>query len=229
MTRLDNPKLKTDPLMAINFDQRIASSGPLMGKPKLFALGEPFGENEPAGELLVHVVAGSIIRQPFEPIGATELHRFRTVLGDEQLLNAALEKLRTAFQLDRDAIRAKILAPLKEVYQQPRNDKALAYKARPLNGIWATAPYLHNGSIPTLAALLAPAEKRPEVFYLGSNEFDPVNVGLKSDVSFDGCFTFRVKDQQGKPIPGNSNSGHEYGTSLSELERKQLLEYLKTL
>ncbi len=53
----------------------------------------------------------------------------------------------------------------------------LGYIARPLNGIWATAPYLHNGSVPTLYDLLLPAEQRPRTFYTGSNEFDPVKVG----------------------------------------------------
>ena len=56
-----------------------------------------------------------------------------------------------------------------------------AYKGRSLNGIWATAPYLHNGSVPTLWDLLNPAEKRPKSFKIGVREFDPVNVGFKND------------------------------------------------
>ena len=53
----------------------------------------------------------------------------------------------------------------------------LAYKVRPLTGIWATPPYLHNGSVPNLYALLSPVSERPVKFYLGSREYDPVNVG----------------------------------------------------
>ncbi len=48
------------------------------------------------------------------------------------------------------------------------------YKGRPLNGIWATAPYLHNGSVPNLDALLQPAAKRPASFSIGVRTFDPV-------------------------------------------------------
>ncbi|MCG8506663.1 MAG: di-heme-cytochrome C peroxidase [Sphingomonadales bacterium] len=103
----------------------------------------------------------------------------------------------------------------------------LAYKARPLNGIWATAPYLHNGSVPTLYDLLLPVDaeegepSRPEVFYVGSREFDPKYVGFKSS---EGPFKFDTSR------PGNSNKGHVYGArNLSEEERMALLEYLKTL
>jgi mono/diheme cytochrome c family protein len=119
----------------------------------------------------------------------------------------------------------------------------LSYKARSLNGIWATAPYLHNGSVPTLYDLLLPpnpedaknpsagvecrpvpaaVEYRPCKFMVGSREFDPDKVGLKS-AGYDG-FVFNTK------LPGNSNAGHEYGTKvLSKEDRLDLLEYLKTL
>ena len=103
----------------------------------------------------------------------------------------------------------------------------LAYKARPLNGIWATAPYLHNGSVPTLYDLLLPVDaeegepRRPEVFYVGSREFDPDRIGFASS---DGPFEFDTSR------PGNSNKGHVYGAgNLSEEDRMALLEYLKTL
>lgn len=97
---------------------------------------------------------------------------------------------------------------------------AIGYKARPLNGIWATAPYLHNGSVPTLAELLKPAADRVESFHVGSQEFDPVNVGIRDDPSqplFDTA------------VEGNSNMGHEFGADLSDDQRRDLLEYLKSL
>lgn len=96
-----------------------------------------------------------------------------------------------------------------------------AYKARPLNGIWATGPYLHNGSVPTLYDLLLPkkapgdpegGEYRPDEFEVGSREFDPEKVGLKS--SGYGGFLFNTKgirDDTGGYTKGNSNAGHEYG------------------
>lgn len=103
----------------------------------------------------------------------------------------------------------------------------LVYKARPLNGIWATAPYLHNGSVPNLYQLLKPSAERMAEFHVGSREFDPVNVGFVTAIG-PGRFRFRTTDDRGNPIPGNSNTGHEYGTALDEEQRWQLIEYLKT-
>ena len=106
----------------------------------------------------------------------------------------------------------------------------LSYKARSLNGIWATAPYLHNGSVPTLYDLLLPkkgdkdpanGEYRPDKFQVGSREFDPDKVGLKSD-GYNG-FLFDTSRR------GNSNAGHNYGTGLDKEKRLDLLEYLKSL
>lgn len=118
----------------------------------------------------------------------------------------------------------------------------LSYKARSLNGIWATAPYLHNGSVPTLYDLLLPVKRegdpedgeyRPETFKVGKREFDPVKVGFVSE-GFEG-FEFKTH------LPGNSNKGHEYaagktaqmdGTLLPALNKQQrleLLEFLKSI
>jgi len=108
-----------------------------------------------------------------------------------------------------------------------------SYKARPLNGIWATSPYLHNGSVPNLYALLSPVEERPVQFHVGNLEFDPENVGYESG-SGRGYFLFDTSKR------GNSNSGHEFadsssdragiiGPRLEEDERRALVEYLKTL
>ena len=69
----------------------------------------------------------------------------------------------------------------------------------PLDGIWATAPYLHNGSVPTLRALLAPPDQRPKTFYVGSRDFDPVNVGYDITAGPD-RFLFDTS------IPGNRNT-----------------------
>jgi hypothetical protein len=98
------------------------------------------------------------------------------------------------------------------------------YKARPLNGVWATAPYLHNGSVPNLTELLKPAAQRMKKFSVGAMTYDPTNVGFVTDAP-----GFPKFDTSGT---GSSNMGHEgdeYGTNLSENEKKQLIEYLKTL
>jgi len=106
----------------------------------------------------------------------------------------------------------------------------LAYKGRPLTGIWATPPYLHNGSVPTLYDLLLPPEDRPKSFYLGSREFDPAKVGYVTAQSADNSFLYRTRDDAGRIIDGNSNAGHDYGNAaLSDKERKALVEYLKGL
>lgn len=118
----------------------------------------------------------------------------------------------------------------------------LAYKARSLNGIWATAPYLHNGSVPSLYDLLLPKKRpgdpeereyRPDRFMVGSREFDPVKVGFRTE-GYDG-FEFRSFRR------GDSNAGHEYAAGrtpqpdgerlppLTEAQRWDLVEYLKTL
>ena len=107
----------------------------------------------------------------------------------------------------------------------------LAYKARPLDGIWATSPYLHNGSVPTLYHLLLAPKNRPTSFYSGSHEFDPKFVGyVWKDKPAGPHSQFSTVDGHGKAIPGNSTAGHDYGVSgLTEADRLALLEYLKSL
>jgi hypothetical protein len=119
------------------------------------------------------------------------------------------------------------------------------YVARPLAGVWATAPYLHNGSVPTLDALLRPSadpraavgptkaagsppaspiKLRPTRFGIGVREYDPKKVGYAN--TDDPRYTFDLG------APGNKNSGHEgkaYGTDISDEQREALLEYLKSL
>ncbi len=102
----------------------------------------------------------------------------------------------------------------------------LGYKARPLDGIWATAPYLHNGSVPNLYELLLPASERSDSFTVGNHEYDPVNVGY---VTTGGGFEL-VTRQGNRVIEGDSNAGHEYGAeSFSEEDRRALVEFMKRL
>ena len=110
----------------------------------------------------------------------------------------------------------------------------IAYKVRPLNGIWATPPYLHNGSVPTVYDLLSPFDERPKQFYLGNREYDPVKLGYKTDELTNG-FLFDTS------IRGNANTGHEFADKppktkgvigkrkLEPDERKAIIEFLKTL
>lgn len=113
----------------------------------------------------------------------------------------------------------------------------LAYKARPLNGIWATAPYLHNGAVRNLYQLLSPVAERDKRFFLGSKQFDPVYVGLVNE-------KLRGGFEMNTDLSGNRNSGHEFrdtqadegvwvkgviGPFLTHQDRMALIEYLKSL
>jgi mono/diheme cytochrome c family protein len=101
-----------------------------------------------------------------------------------------------------------------------------AYESRVLQGIWATAPYLHNGSVPTLADLLKPAAERPAAFQVGP-AYDPVNLGLATDQTMFN-YTLKTTDCSDRNS-GNSRCGHEFGTQLSPADKRALLEYLKVL
>ena len=164
---------------------------------------------------------------------------------------AHLDIHETSFALALGAVVEKTVNYIYDQKKPPMNDaerqaangnmknelrKDLAYKVRPLNGIWATPPYLHNASVPTIEDLLGDPEKRPAKFYLGSREYDPVKLGYKTDPITNG-FEFDTS------IRGNSNRGHEFrkdynkdkeikgviGPALSADDRKALIEYLKTL
>jgi hypothetical protein len=99
------------------------------------------------------------------------------------------------------------------------------YVAKPLVGLWLLGPYLHNGSVPTLADLLAPAEQRPAVFYRGYDVVDLDRVGFMSTGGDAEAYGFRFDTA----IRGNGNGGHLYGTQLSDTDKRALLEYLKKL
>jgi mono/diheme cytochrome c family protein len=106
--------------------------------------------------------------------------------------------------------------------------KTFGYANMPLDGLWLRAPYLHNGSVPTLRDLLQPAAERPKVFYRGNDLFDEKNVGFVStEANADGRIFFKYDTA----LAGNSNAGHEgpeYGTHLPAEDKAALLEYLKT-
>ncbi len=126
-----------------------------------------------------------------------------------------------------DQVQDFIRANLDVLFQPPSPPTpGAAYEARALYGIWATAPYLHNGSVPNLWELLTPAKRRKATFMVGSRVFDPKNVGYVTDRSPFKNGTF-VTDPDNRN--GNGNGGHEYGTDLGEAERWAIIEYLKGL
>lgn len=103
--------------------------------------------------------------------------------------------------------------------------KTDGYVSVALDGLWLRAPYLHNGSVPSLTDLLESPEKRTEVFYRGYDVYDPEKVGFVSNGS--------IAEQKGwkydVKVEANSNQGHPYGTDLPAEDKKALVEYLKTL
>ena len=202
-------KVGTDPLMAKNALELTGQSGIFEGKPRFYNVGEILGKMAPALYIVNNVMVGVLKNNVIQTLLARRDAR-AFGHGDE---------IHPPKYLD-----GKIMEEGTEV-----SEKALlAYKARPLNGIWTGAPYLHNGSVPNLYQLLLPAEKRDKTFYIGSWEYDPVDVGYVTDPA-PGAFLFDTT------LPGNSNTGHEYGTgydgqpALSEQDIRNLVEYMKTL
>jgi hypothetical protein len=99
------------------------------------------------------------------------------------------------------------------------------YIAAFLDGIWLRAPYLHNGSVPTLRDMLKPTAERPKVFYRGYDVYDPVNVGFITQ----GPEAQRVGTKFDVSERASGNQGHEFGAMLPAAEKNALIEYLKTL
>ena len=136
-----------------------------------------------------------------------------TIVGHVSTAVAATGVPRERLQSGLTAYRASIAA------SPSRLD---AYKAIPLAGVWAGAPYLHNGSVANLRQLLMAPGDRAASFTVGGRDYDPAVVGYPADTSVPG---FKLDTA----LPGNSNAGHDYGTTLPEEEKSSLLEYLKTL
>jgi hypothetical protein len=133
----------------------------------------------------------------------------------------------------------------------------LGYPARPLTGYWATPPYMHNGAIPNLYEVMSPVSERTKTFWTGSEEFDPVKVGYRTE-EFEGGFRFDTRRnfmqatansvrelfsghlRFDRNIPGNSNLGHEFrnapkgtpgviGPYLTPKERMAIIAYMKVM
>ena len=95
----------------------------------------------------------------------------------------------------------------------------------PLDGVWLRAPYLHNGSVPTLRLLLEKPADRPAVIWRGYDTYDYANGGFVWSGPAAELLGFRFDTA----LPGNGRGGHLYGTELKPAQKNDLLEYLKTL
>ena len=216
------PENQTDIWMACNAYLRTAEAGLFSGQPDGYFRGNPIGAEAKIATLLKNAVTGALVAQKGEIIKSASTTFFGAPAPPEIIEpdgKRVFAMARTGTGSDRNLEARDICLT--------DDNPILAYKARPLDGIWATAPYLHNGSVPTLYDLLLPAVDRPQSFYTGSSEFDPEKVGYVSDV---GPFLFETRDPEGSILSGNSNLGHEYGVSgFTEADRQALVEFMKTL
>lgn len=212
MVRLSGPEReRTDPWMACNAYTYNARSGVLAGVKEGYFNGRALGPIEPTGTLLATMVKGTLVGKK----GQILKQAGNTILG----VNRPPVALPQEFP---DTPEGRIAARLQRCLTD--DNELLAYKARPLDGIWATAPYLHNGSVPSLYDLMLPAAQRPRSFKTGTRQYDPVNVGFVTGAAPGNDFTFDTG------LRGNSNMGHDYGVgSLNETDRRALVEYMKTL
>ncbi|MBD3675833.1 MAG: hypothetical protein HUJ26_20180 [Planctomycetaceae bacterium] len=145
------------------------------------------------------------------------------------LLEALQEQAKTEMSEEHQQLMTDLEADRKPVIWRDtmRENNGKATVGRMLEGVWATAPYLHNGSVPTLYHLLLPADERPKTFLVGSQEFDPKFVGFEWEEG-------KAKVTAGDPLfkfdtslEGNKNIGHEFGTDLPDEDRWAIVEYLK--
>lgn len=104
--------------------------------------------------------------------------------------------------------------------------KTNGYANMPLDGVWLRAPFLHNGSVPTLRDLLELPENRPKEFYRGYDVFDAFKLGFVSNIAEDNGRKFFKFDTA---VKGNGNAGHLYGTKLTAEEKDALVEFIKKL
>jgi hypothetical protein len=176
-------------------------------------VGQPMGATSDTFSLLGVSVIGAIFQQTF----GVSLFKY----GGEAAAVTPKKHKQAAEQL---------LATYKPAAPDPCGGTAGQYKyeSRVMEGIWGAAPYLHNGSVPTMADLLKSPRNRPNKFEVG-NRYDPGLVGLARNQAAGA----QVRDTRGCDQDdldsGESRCGHDFGTDLGDSEKRALLEYLKAI
>lgn len=212
------PENRTDIWMACNALLYEARTGLLRGTRESFFAGEPLPAVAPVGTMLATSVKGALLGKAGQVVAAAT----GNFLG--------VGRRPQVFQGDVAAMTPEQMREARRATCTSTDHELLAYKARPLDGIWATAPYLHNGSVPTLYHLLLPAEQRPRSFHLGTRDYDPRHVGYDWRPAAPGNRFLFEAFAGGSPMDGNANVGHDYGSrAMSEQQRWDLVEYMKTL
>ena len=236
----DRP-VNTDIWMACNAVMDPANTGVLKGSSTELLNKVEFGDRSPLFPMVVNSVIGALAAKKGEVVisAAENLFGFARALPEPRPLTGpnAFGAANLKANREKDCRDPAVTDPTKVVY-----------KARPLQGIWATAPYLHNGSVPSLYTLLLPQEKRPTKFFVGSPVFDPKEVGFEYKTQGPNTFEFDVTPPLVNGMPstangpvcydpkeravvcGNSNWGHDYDNALlTDADRNALIEYMKTL
>jgi hypothetical protein len=219
----------TDPRMFLNAE-RSSQSGMLAGALSPNPPGSRLADPALTSNILATAVVGALLNEAFSlppKLNSGVLQAIKKDLHDlapdSQNKPLALLLLQPS---TRDNLKTHIEQRLSQMFRPPAPGGPPAYEARVLHGIWATAPYLHNGSVPNLWELLLPANQRSTSFMVGNKMYDVKNVGYVTDSSpfKDGKLVVGAGAE-----PGNSNAGHEFGADLSEDDRWALIEYLKQL
>ncbi len=198
---------------------RMAAAGVLQGRMTKLLTGRKLDALEPSTVLLSHVVAGAVAGS----ISAASCHD--KIDADPKMLAEAwsgvIDRIKNPPAPD----------PLDGLNANVRNalirQGVARLKARPLNGIWASPPFLHNGSVATIYDLLRPAAERAKQFTLGCSDYDPINLGYNCTAAAGRSPTSLSTIDA--TIEGSLNTGHEYTSDLSDSDRYDLLEYLKSL
>jgi hypothetical protein len=179
------------------------------------------------------------------PVVATNFDRtVITPTGERRLADAAFEAIEAIKQQyykthnispemqadwegrDMRPMPAAFRSTLAEADRYPDSKGGRVYPAKPLAGIWATAPYLNNGSVANMWDLLTRPENRPKTFTLGSREYDTKTLGYRSTPDAPSAGPLFVFDAT---KAGNSNAGHVYGMQLGDEDKWALIEYLKVM
>ena len=202
----------TDPWMACNALSYMSNSGNLKGIPASYFKGDPLPAQAQLADMLTTTVIGTLVGK-WQQVLNSAVQVFFGVDPLPRVIGAA----------DQQTAEMRRAARLAQCYNS--KSPLFAYKARPLDGVWATAPFLHNGSVPNLYELLRAPADRVKTFNVGTRDYDTAKAGYVTDPSAPGNgFTLTASGN------GNSNEGHDYNVgNLTEPERLALLEYLKSL
>jgi len=219
----------TDPVMAVNAG-RTVHTRQLEGTKMPPIIGTKLTPVDSGVNLLTNAVTGTILKNIINPPNTLQdyLNPLDGGLTTEQMVQA--NKSRQInwknYSQHKTSDQSVAESQLKDFDDKQRSEEAAAassgavYKGRPLDGIWATGPFLHNGSVPSLYQLLLPPDQRMAKFHVGATLLDTKNVGFDTE-SGPGIYDTHLK--------ANSNAGHLWGTTLSDADRWALIEYLKSL